>query len=107
MLHSTPGSFFTYHAGVVYIHFGGALGKRVSKSSFDLLSSDLVMGHDCLHPANILCVILVGEEEKPPTCITLGAMCCCSANDKSTGGYFECIDSIISELILIVSKNLW
>ena len=66
---------------------GGALGNCISRSSMDRLSSDLVIGHDCLHPANMLCVIFTGEDEKPPTCMTLGAMCCCSASDKSTGGY--------------------
>ena len=33
---------------------GGALGNLISNSSFDLLSNDLVMGHDCLQPANML-----------------------------------------------------
>ena len=74
---------------------GGALGNFVCSSSLDLLSNDLVMGHDCLHPANMLWVIDTGVEEKPATCITLGAKCCCSASAKSTGGYSEYIDSII------------
>ena len=33
---------------------GGALGNLVCNSSLDLFSNDLVMGHDCLQPANML-----------------------------------------------------
>ena len=74
------------HSRVIYIYTRGGFVMFLGSFVMRCLNSVLVIGTDCLHPAGILQMTIMQADEKEHTCITLGARCCCSAKQSSTGG---------------------